>query len=272
MKSSDLLRWNYPFFSRGFSFLICVQVLMGVLFLCICPAVAAMDPPPATEPRMAWMKTLGPTLEGGFLSIISADDGGSVSAGCQGPSTGGTSLYLVKTDTNGNVMWEVTDPVHSTEKCSLIETSKKEYLVAGSSNTSSGNGVFLQKYDPSGKKVWTQEYKKGENYFGNAISTTRNGGYVIAGSVFRNNNPQLTFWDGYIIKTDAEGSELWTGFFNGEKNDFISFINQTEDGGYIIAGTTESYGPPGGQHPFLLKMNEFGNKEWFTAFESGQGK
>jgi hypothetical protein len=271
MNFSYLLRRNEPFFMRGIFFLICVQVLTGILFFGICPAAAATDLPPATEPRLAWMKTVGPTLEGGFFSVISADDGGSVSAGCQGPSTGVTSIYLVKTDTHGNVMWEVTDPVHSTGRCSFIETSEKGYLVSGSSNTSSGNGIFLQKYDPSGKKVLTQEYKKGEYYSGSAVSTTRDGGLVLAGSVFRIDNPQLTFWDGYIIKTDTEGRELWTGFFNGEKNDFISFINQTEDGGYILAGTTESYGPSEGQHPFLLKMNEFGNKEWFTAFESSHG-
>ncbi len=57
----------------------------------------------------------------------------------------------------------------------------------------------------------------------------------------------------------------------GEKNDFARFIRQTEDGGYIIAGTTESYGSTGSPVTYLLKTNEFGNKEWFATYGNGQG-
>jgi hypothetical protein len=91
------------------------------------------------------------------------------------------------------------------------------------------------------------------------------------GSVIRNNTSQSSLWDGYTLKTDDEGREQWTGFFTGEKNDFAKFIRQTEDGGYIIAGTTESYGSTGVPYTYLHKMNEFGNKEWLTTYGSGRG-
>jgi hypothetical protein len=100
---------------------------------------------------------------------------------------------------------------------------------------------------------------------------TRDGGFVVAGSMFGNNSSASSFWDVYILKTDSEGKELWTGFFMGEDNDFASSISQTEDGGYIIAGTTESYARGGAPHSFLLKMTEFGNKEWFATYENGPG-
>ncbi len=89
--------------------------------------------------------------------------------------------------------------------------------------------------------------------------------------MLRNNTSPSSLWDGYTLKTDAEGREQWTGFFMGEKNDFAKFIRQTEDGGYIIAGTTESYGITGVPSMYLHKMNEFGNKEWFITYGSGLG-
>ncbi|MFY9800188.1 MAG: carboxypeptidase-like regulatory domain-containing protein, partial [Methanoregula sp.] len=154
---------------------------------------------------------------------------------------------------------------------SIIETPDKGYVVAGSSNTTITSGIFLMKLDPVGKKTWTHIFKKGEYYHGSYISTTRDGGFIIAGSVYRNDTQPSSLWDVYILKTDSGGRELWTGFFTGEKNDFVTYICQTEDGGYIIAGTTESYGGTGGPSTFLLKMNEFGNREWFTTYETGMG-
>ncbi len=127
------------------------------------------------------------------------------------------------------------------------------------------------KLDPVGKMTWTQLFKKGEYYFGNHISTTHDGGFIVAGAVLRNDTSSSSLWDGYTLKTDAEGREQWTGFFKGEKNDFAKFIRQTEDGGYIIAGTTESYGITGVPLTYLHKMNEFGNKEWLTTYGSGLG-
>ena len=91
------------------------------------------------------------------------------------------------------------------------------------------------------------------------------------GAVLRNDTSSSSLWDRYTLKTDAEGREQWTGFFMGEKNDFAKFIRQTEDGGYIESGTTESYGSPGIPLTYLHKMNEFGNKEWLTTYGSGLG-
>ena len=132
-------------------------------------------------------------------------------------------------------------------------------------------GFFSIKLDPSGKKAWTHTFNKSEYYSKNYISMTRDGGFIVAGSMFGTNSSPSSLWDVYILKTDSEGKELWTGFFKGEDNDFASSVSQTEDGGYIIAGTTESYVNGGSPHSFLLKMTEFGNKEWFTTYENGPG-
>ena len=204
-------------------------------------------------------------------SIMTVRDGGSVTIGNSKSLTGSSSLYVIKTDTNGNKVGEWTDAGGSNEGYSIIETEDKGFIVAGSSNTTLINGIFLRKFDPAGKTIWTQTFKKGDYYYGSHISSTRDGGFIITGSVMRNDTSQSSLWDGYTLKTDAEGREQWTGFFIGEKNDFAKFIRQTEDGGYIIAGTTDSYSITGVPSTYLHKMNEFGNKEWLTTYGSGQG-
>ena len=99
------------------------------------------------------------------------------------------------------------ETVNPYERCSIIETPDKGYVVVGSSNSSIANGIFLLKFDQFGKKIWAREFKKGEYYHGNYISTTRDGGFIITGSVYRNTSASSSFWDGYILKTNVDGIE-----------------------------------------------------------------
>jgi hypothetical protein len=270
MKRFDSSRRDNPVFFPCFTFVFFVQIFFS-LFLLFSPVHAAADTNPGSDPGTGWIKTFEQPVEGVKYSIIAVSDGGSVALGNSKSLPGSSSLYIIKTDTNGNKVWEWTDSGSPYEGYSIIETRDKGYLVAGSSNTTITNGIFLRKLDPDGKTIWTQRFNKGEYYFGNYISPTRDGGFIVAGSMLRNDTSQSSLWDGYTLKTDAEGREQWTGFYRGEKNDFAKFIRQTEDGGYIIAGTTESYGIAGVPSTYLHKMNEFGNKEWFVTYGSGLG-
>jgi hypothetical protein len=271
MNWSDSIRRDCPRFYYGVTFITFVLFFFGLMFFIITPVGAANDTDSGIYPHTVWMKSFGPENDGGSFSIIGTSDGGSVAAGYTISSLSSSGIYVIKTDTNGNKIWDTTETQNSFEADSIIETTDNGYVIAGSSNITITGGIFLMKLDPVGKKTWTHIFKKGEYYHGSYISSTRDGGFIIAGSVYRNTSQLLSSWDVYILKTDSEGKELWTGFFTGEKNDFADSICQTEDGGFILAGTTESYGSIGGTSTFLLKMNEFGNQEWFTIYENGMG-
>ena len=173
-------------------------------------------------------------------SIITSSDGGSVTIGNSISPPGSSEFSIIKTDTNGNKIWDWTESGTIYEGYSLTETTDKGYIIVGSSNTTATNGILLRKFDSVGKTTWTQLFKKGDFYSGNSISPTPDGGFIVVGSILRNDTSPSTSWDGYALKTDPEGRELWTGYLMGEKNDFPKFIRQTEDRGYIIAGVTES--------------------------------
>ncbi len=60
--------------------------------------------------------------------------------------------------------------------------------------------------------------------------------------------------DVYLVKTDEEGNEEWYQTFGGEAWDVAFSIQQTADGGYIIAGRTDSFGA-GNNDVYLVKTD-----------------
>ena len=129
-------------------------------------------------------------------------------------------------------------------------------------------GFLVIKLDQSGTEVWTRLFKNGELVNSTTVGTTSDGGLIIAGSVYRNRSPAQPLWNGFVTKTNADGIEQWTRVFKGENNDYTAFAEQTIDDGYIAAGTTGSYGI-NGTSAYLLRLNEFGNEDWFVPYRIG---
>ena len=267
----DAKQINLPVFYRCIIVLFFVQILFGFPFFMICPAIAATDTPSDAGPSIEWVNSFDEETESGVHSITATSDGGAVATGYFKSSSGMVALLVIKTDADGKKMWDWRETGTPYEGYSVIETPDKGFAVVGSSNTSLTNGIFLLKLDQSGKKSWMRVFRNGESCNGNSVRVTRDGGLIIASSVYRNDTPAASRWDGYIIKTNAEGVEQWTRFFTGERNDSANFINQTEDEGYIVGGTTESYGRAEGVEAYLLKMTGFGDEEWFATYGSRPG-
>jgi hypothetical protein len=65
-------------------------------------------------------------------------------------------------------------------------------------------------------------------------------------------------YDVFLVKTDANGNIIWAKTYGGWNNDIASSVRQTSDGGYIVAGTTWSFGTGNGD-VFLIKTDANGN-------------
>ena len=109
--------------------------------------------------------------------------------------------------------------------------------------------------------LWTKTYG-GINYdSGNTVQQTSDGGYIIVGMTvpFNENNPDI-----FLIKTDAGGDTLWTKTFGDTLIDIGNFVQQTSDGGYIIAGYigVRIYVKTGGFETdvYLIKTDGNGNQ------------
>ncbi|WP_308755302.1 hypothetical protein [Candidatus Hakubella thermalkaliphila] len=110
------------------------------------------------------------------------------------------------------------------------------------------------KLDPTGKVLWEKTYG-GEDYdWAFSIQQTQDGGYIVAGYTTSFGAGDSDF---YILKLDPTGKVLWEKTYGGEGYDWASSIQQTKDGGYIVAGDTVSFGA-GDYDFYILKLDPQG--------------
>ena len=213
-----------------------------------------------------WNKTFGGSGNDEGHSTGQTSDGGYMVAGwTQSYGQGGADAWLIKTDAGGDEVWNKTfggpedDYVQSAQ-----QTSDGGYILAGWTY-SAGNGgadVWLIKTDPSGDQVWSKTFGGAEDDYGLSVQQTSDHGYIVAGWTYSSGAGQADVW---LIKTDPGGDEAWSKTFGGPDADFGHSVQQTSDGGYIIAGNSHSYGTDGSD-VWLVKTDASGNEQWNRTF------
>lgn len=109
---------------------------------------------------------------------------------------------------------------------------------------------------------WNSTYGGEQNDQGKYVEQTINEGYIIVGQTGSYGAGGYDIW---LIKTDALGVEQWNSTFGGSDNDFGSSVLQSTDGGYIIIGSTYSYGA-GNEDIWLIKTGSTGHMIWNKTF------
>jgi len=180
---------------------------------------------------------------------------------------GGADIILLKIDDQGNLLWERTIGLSGNDKgFSVQETRDGGFIIAGTTNSYSilGNtDILLVKTDSSGIQQWCRTYGGFSMDDGaHEVKQTMDDGYVMTGWTNKtaNNDPDL-----YLVKTDEYGNELWSRTFGGKAIDEGYSVQQTEDGGYIIAGTTASSGA-GNEDVYLIRTDSLGGEIWEKTF------
>ena len=187
-------------------------------------------------------------------SVQQTDDGGFIIAGRTSSIDGDRDVYLIKTDGNGNEQWSKTfgGSGHDSGQ-SVQQTDDGGFIIAGRTSSIDGvSDVYLIKTDSSGIEQWSKTF--GGSYFDDAFSVkqTDDGGFVIIGSTRASFGFDAV--DVYLIKTDGSGNEQWSKTFGGSYFDSGNSVQQTDDGGFIIAGRTFSFGA-GGQDVYIVYYN-----------------
>jgi uncharacterized delta-60 repeat protein len=212
--------------------------------------------------NVVWTKTIGGSDYDVATSIIQSSDGGYVVAGeTSSFGAGNSDIYVVKLDSGGNVQWTKTIGGSYEDRVrSIIQSSDGGYVVAGWTR-SFGAGwedIYVVKLDSSGNVVWTKTIGGSSYDFAYSITQSSDGGYVVAGetSSFGAGNSDI-----YVVKLDSSGNVQWTKTIGGSSNDGAVSIIQSSDGGYVVAGSTESFGA-GSQDIYVVKLDSSGNVVW----------
>jgi parallel beta-helix repeat protein len=225
--------------------------------------LASQEPPP-----IEWNKTYGGTFEDIGSSVVQTVDGGYAIAGTTHPyGAGSNDFWLVKTDSTGNHLWNKTyGGTDSDYAQSVVETSDGGYAIAGHTDSfGAGNSDFwLVKTDGSGNPLWNKTYGGARRDVALSGVQTVDGGYALAGWA---NSGDAGGFEAHLVKTDASGNMQWNKTCGGTSSDGGSSVVQTVDGGYAIAGTTNSYGS--GYWDFWLV--KIGKAKWGTIYIRADG-
>ncbi|MDI9448537.1 MAG: Ig-like domain-containing protein [Bacillota bacterium] len=211
----------------------------------------------STAPEVEWEKTFFKGVWDEGKSVEQTTDGGYIITGTTTSSDTGQDVYLIKTNSDGNIVWEKTfgGQNEASNGYSVQQTTDGGYIIAGDTNARGGWDVYLIKTDSVGNTVW-EKIPGGQNTVedSRSVKQTIDGGYIITGSKY--NTGVL------LMKTDGDGNIVWEKTFGGNGG---NSVQQTTDGGYIVAGNTFSVGDG---DVYLIKTDSDGNIVWEKTFGS----
>ncbi len=147
---------------------------------------------------------------------------------------------------------------------SLVETSDGGFAIAGDAGSfGAGDGDFwLVKTDVNGNMEWNQTYGGVGYESAKALINTSDGGFALAGNKHYSDYWDCDFW---LVKTDSYGNMKWNKTYGGSGFDSANSLIETSEGGYVLAGTTSSFGA--GETDFwLVKTDSQGNMQWNQTY------
>jgi hypothetical protein len=193
-------------------------------------------------------------------SVEETADGGYIISGYTSSfGAGSDDVYLIKTDSIGNLLFSKTfGGAGSDIPNSALQTADGGFIVLGRTNSfASGTiDVYLVKTDSAGNLMWSKTFAGPGSDLGYSIVQTADGGFAISGHT---NSFGAGSNDVLIIKTNSSGNLLWSKTYGGLLSEYGSYIQQASDKGFILGGTTESFGAAGGDDVYLIKTDSLGN-------------
>ncbi|UCH62720.1 MAG: hypothetical protein JSU77_13180 [Fidelibacterota bacterium] len=216
--------------------------------------------------RRLWSETFG---GGGWdwgRSVRQTSDGGFIITGwTDSRGAGGGDLWLVKTDARGTEEWNRTYGGIENDYGNCIQpTADGGYIITGATISGSvGNDdLWLIKTDSAGTAQWRLMFG-GKGYEeGHFVQTTSDGGYIVVGSTTSSGAGESDVW---LIKLGPDGRTDWTRTFGGPEWDWGNTVHEVPDGGYILVGTTLSFGA-GSSDIWLIKTDADGQEEWNRTY------
>ncbi len=213
-----------------------------------------------------WTRTYGGDGDEFSYSVELTGDGGYILSGTTNSfGEGGYDIYIVKTSASGNPLWTLTyGGADDDFGCSIQETIDGGYIVAGYTKSfgTGENDIYLLKLSPTGEVLWANTYGGAGDDFAYAVQQTSDEGYIIAGYT---NSYGAGRDNIYLVKTDYSGEIIWTRVYGEDGHEQAFSVQQTNDGGYIVAGFKET--PDGIQRDiYLVKTDADGNILWDETY------
>lgn len=230
-----------------------------------------------------FLRSMDTTRDGGIIM------GGSSSSGPRGDKTdtsrGNNDYWVVKLSKSGSIEWDKTiGGKLEDELYSVQQTIDGGYILGGfsksnksgekSENRRGQNDYWVVKLDSAGNVEWDKTIGgSGEDEL-YALKATRDGGCIMggwsnSGISFEKTDFYRGIWDYWVVKLDASGNIQWDKTIGGTDADDLNALQQTSDGGYILAGNSSSAisyekteNSRGGFDYWIVKLDSLGDIQW----------
>jgi len=213
-----------------------------------------------------WTRVIGGTdADYGYSLVETSDNGFAVVGYTKSFGAGGYDVYLVRFNSSGDTLWSKTYGGYSDDfGYSIAQTADGGFIVVGSTRSMGfgGNDVYLLRINARGDTLWTRTFGSNTEDFGYSVRFTSDNEFIVTGSTqFRTRGRD----DVYILKISASGDTVWTKTYGGSGVDYGYSVAQALDGGYIIAGYTESFGGTD-RKGYVIKTNGRGDTLWTRIY------
>jgi uncharacterized delta-60 repeat protein len=214
-----------------------------------------------------WAITYGGsgTDEANFIQQTS--DGGYIVVGeTRSFGIGEGDIWVLKLSSTGAIEWQRAygGGDYDYARC-IKQTSDGGYIVGGSTfSFGAGEKEFwILKLNSAGDIEWQHKYGGDRWDHVSSVQQTNDGGYVFSGCTGSFGAGSVDFW---ILKLSSAGDIEWQETYGGRHDDKSRSIQQTIDGGYIVAGLTNSFGDGYDEDIWILKLNSEGDIEWQKTY------
>lgn len=246
----------------------------------------------APDGTVQWTKLIGGNKTEYSYAIIQTKDGGYLLGGTSSSSNSGDisatghgdfDFCLIKLDSSGTVLWsKLFGGVNMEDFRSLKETSDGGFILCGTAGSSKSGDItgtlygysdfWVVKVKSDGTMEWNKLIGGTQSDEAYSIQQTVDGGYIMAGFSKSSKTGDFTntnngYYDLAIVKLDNSGTVSWNKLYGTAKYEGAFEIQQTTDGGYIVAGVTQSASVPINQpyvdlNGWVMKIDNVGNKTW----------
>ena len=216
-----------------------------------------------------WNRTIGGPTDDWAEAIIQTADGGFALIGVTNSfGEGLLDAWLVKTDTEGYTQWTLTfgGPADDWAEA-IIQTADGGIAIAGYSESYEAGyytetDAWIVKTDLRGELQWNRIYGGSGHEYAYSVIQTIDGGFAFTGSTSSYGVGSDDVW---LVKTDPRGMVQWNRTYGGSARDGARSFIQTVDGGFTLAGYTESY-EFGFKDVWLVKTDNYGVIQWNSTY------
>lgn len=245
-------------------------------------------------PEIEWQNTIGGNSYDWLLSIDQTTDGGYILGGYTSSdlsgdktdvSRGGYDLWIIKLEPTGEIEWQKTIgggnsdqafDIHQISDGSFVVIGYSESNIGGdkSENSQGSADYWVLKLDTLGNILWQNTIGGSETDIARAIVETADGGFLLGGGSMSDISGDKTtanfgFDDYWVLKLNSVGDIEWQQSYGGEQIDVLMSMEQTNDGGFILGGISQS-GYSGNKTEacqgindyWIIKIDDAGNILW----------